>query len=653
MLGKKLSVVIVNYNVKHFIEQCLFSVLKASENLACEIFVVDNNSVDGSVELIKEKFPQVTLIENKINSGFSVANNQAIKRASGEYVLLLNPDTIVQEDTFTATCNFMDANPNAGGLGVKMLDGQGNFAPESKRGLPTPAVAFYKMIGVSKLFNQSKKFGKYHLTYLPENEINEIDVISGAFMLMRKSILDKIGLLDESFFMYGEDIDLSYRITQAGYKNYYFPKTQIIHYKGESTKRSSLNYVLIFYKAMALFNKKHFSGSHAFWFNFLIRLAIFMRAGLALMIRIIKNYFLPFVDFCLIIAGLLLVKYGYQHYADIAENMYSNNLIIVAFPLYSLAWIVMVYFSGGYDKPIKLIKILRGVVFGTIVILITYALLPEFLRFSRAIILLGTVGTLVSYLLTRVCFHIMKIKSFSLNATPTKRIAIIGELEECKRVNQLLKDTNANPVFVGFVGVQENENTNEQFVGGIHQITEIISIHQITEIIFCAKNMSSQFIINNMLTLVSSGVDFKIAPTESLSIIGSNSIDTAGDLYVIEVNSITKPQNKRNKRLLDVFVSFVLIILSPIIIWKQQHKFQFLKNVFNVLVGTYSWVGYGKYVDKLLPKIKPSILSPSYLLKGNVLDNPKVTLLHLRYAKDYSIEKDIRIIWECCFSLGN
>ena len=166
------------------------------------MFVVDNNSVDGSVSLIKDKFPQVTLIENKVNTGFSVANNQAIKIARGEYVLLLNPDTVVQEDTFTKVLAFMDANSNAGGLGVKMLDGQVNFAPESKRGLPTPAVAFYKMFGLAKFFPKSKKFGKYHLTYLPENETNEIDVISGAFMLIRKSVLDTIGLLSDTISLY-------------------------------------------------------------------------------------------------------------------------------------------------------------------------------------------------------------------------------------------------------------------------------------------------------------------------------------------------------------------------------------------------------------------------------------------------------------------
>jgi GT2 family glycosyltransferase len=197
----------------------LFSVFKAAEALPCEIFVVDNNSVDGSTTLIKEKFPQVILIENKINTGFSVANNQAIKLAKGEFVLLLNPDTVVQEDTFSKIINFMETTPDAGGLGVKMLDGQGNFAPESKRGLPTPEVAFYKMFGFSKLFPKSKKFGKYHLSYLDENDIHSVDVLSGAFMLIRKSVLENIGYLDETFFMYGEDIDLSYRITKSGFKN--------------------------------------------------------------------------------------------------------------------------------------------------------------------------------------------------------------------------------------------------------------------------------------------------------------------------------------------------------------------------------------------------------------------------------------------------
>jgi GT2 family glycosyltransferase len=216
----KISVIIVNYNVEYFLEQCLNSVRKALENVSGEVFVVDNNSIDGSVEMVAQKFPEVNLIANKDNRGFSKANNQAIELSSSEYVLLLNPDTVVEEDTFTKVIQFMNDHPDAGGLGVRMLDGKGNFLPESKRGLPTPSVAFYKIFGLSRLFPKSKRFSQYHLGNLSEFETNEIDILSGAFMLMRKEALDKVGLLDEAFFMYGEDVDLSYRIQLGGYKNY-------------------------------------------------------------------------------------------------------------------------------------------------------------------------------------------------------------------------------------------------------------------------------------------------------------------------------------------------------------------------------------------------------------------------------------------------
>lgn len=647
----KLSVVIVNYNVKHFIEQCLFSVLKASENIACEVFVVDNNSVDGSVTLIKEKFPQVNLIVNKTNTGFSVANNQALKIATGEYVLLLNPDTVVQEDTFAKILAFMDSHPDAGGLGVKMLDGQGNFAPESKRGLPTPEVAFYKMFGFSRFFPKSKRFGKYHLTYLSEDQLSEIDVMSGAFMLIRKTVLDKIGFLDETFFMYGEDIDLSYRIKKAGYKNYYFPDTQIIHYKGESTKRSSLNYVVIFYKAMAIFSNKHFSGSNAFWFNALIHFAIFLKASLALLSRFFKAFTVPMIDFCVITFGLFFIKNIYQQNTGIDGNIYSEKLLSVAFPLYALAWIIMVYFNGGYDKPIKILKIIRGVLVGAVFILMGYSLLPESLRFSRALILLGTSWAMVCFVFTRLLFHVLKIKSYSLSSAKTKRIAIIGEEQEFNRVSALLKETHANPSFVGFVSAEINGVHNPSYIGKINQIDEIIKVHQISEIIFCAKDISSQFIINNMLTLVSSGVDFKIAPPESLSIIGSNDVDTAGDLYVIDVNSISKSNNKRNKRLLDIGISIVAIVFSPILFFIQEKKSNYFLNCFNVLFGFYSWVGYGRITDKSLPEIKRSVLYPSMLLDVEI-DNNKMKLANLRYAKDYSVEKDLMILWKCKEKLG-
>ncbi|HKI88019.1 MAG TPA: glycosyltransferase, partial [Draconibacterium sp.] len=360
----ELSVIIVNYNVKHFLEQCLHSVQKAAEDIQVEIFVVDNNSVDGSAQLIREKFPHIHFIENKENVGFSKANNQAIRQAKGKYILLLNPDTVVEENTFQKIIYFMNEHPKTGGLGVKMIDGKGNFLPESKRGLPTPWVAFYKMFGFSKLFPKSKKFGKYHLSYLNENEIHEVEVLAGAFMLLRKSTLDEIGLLDETFFMYGEDIDLSYRILQAGYKNCYFPETTIIHYKGESTKKGSLNYVKMFYNAMIIFARKHFPGGRAGLFSLLIHLAIYFRAFISVMKRATEKIYLPLLDAVLIYSGYLFLT-PYWENVRFDEGYYPNEFLQIVVPVYILFWLFGILFSGGYKKPVDLLKLARGLLWGS------------------------------------------------------------------------------------------------------------------------------------------------------------------------------------------------------------------------------------------------------------------------------------------------
>lgn len=648
-----LSIIIVNYNVKHFVEQCLHSVFNASKNLNIEVFVVDNNSVDGSVPFIKQKFPQVKLIENKTNTGFSVANNQAIKLSTGKYVLLLNPDTVVQEDTFEKVVTFMNEHPEAGGLGIKMFDGKGKFLPESKRGLPTPAVAFYKIFGLAKLFPNSKKFGQYHLTYLDKDKTHQIDVLSGAFMLMRKETLDKVGLLDETFFMYGEDIDLSYRITLGGYKNYYFADSSIIHYKGESTKKSSVNYVIVFYKAMAIFAQKHFSSGNAILFNFLIHLAIYLRATIAITARFIKQAFFPAIDFGLILLGLYMIKDIYELQFKFNDDYYSKRLIDLAFPIYTLIWMFFSYLSGGYDKPFRFLKMIRGVLVGTGIILIIYSLLPENYRFSRALILFGTAYTVLVYLITRVIYNAAGLSQFKFKTEQkSKRIVIIGSEEEFDRVFNLLKETRINAGFVGFVSNNDNGVKHQYYIGNFNQINEIVDVHVINEIIFCAKNISSQNIIDKMLTLVTKGVDFKIAPPESLSIIGSNSIDTAGDLYVIDINNVGKPENRRKKRLFDLTSAGLLLLFSPILFFIQTSKFSFIANCFKVLLGIYSWVGYGKAPRKDLPAIKPSVLTPADASKTE-LQTDKINLLFLSYSKDYSVEKDIKIVFAALRNLGN
>ncbi|HLY69534.1 MAG TPA: glycosyltransferase family 2 protein [Puia sp.] len=275
-----LSIIIVNYNVKYFLEQCLCSVRKAIEKMEAEIIVVDNHSTDGSMEYLESKFPGVRFIANKENQGFGKANNKASLFAKGKHILFLNPDTIVAEDSFEKCISFMESSDNTGAIGVKMVDGKGIYLKESKRGFPSAWAAFCKLSGLTSLFPHSGIFSKYYLGNLSEKENQEADVISGAYFFVRKEILDKTGGFDEQFFMYAEDIDLSYRIQRAGYTNYYFAETTIIHFKGESTKKD-FRYVKLFYKAMKQFVKKH-SGRSALY-SIVVEVAIWLRAAIAMM----------------------------------------------------------------------------------------------------------------------------------------------------------------------------------------------------------------------------------------------------------------------------------------------------------------------------------------------------------------------------------
>lgn len=638
----KLSVVIVNYNVEFFLEQCLNSVFKSLTHVSGEVFVVDNNSIDGSVEMVKTRFPQVILIENKENAGFSKANNQALKIAKGEYHLLLNPDTIVEEDTFEKVVRFMDEHPDAGGLGVRMIDGRGNFLPESKRGLPTPRDAFYKIFGLSRLFPKSRKFGRYHLSYLSPDETHEIEILSGAFMLMRKSVLDKVGLLDEAFFMYGEDIDLSYRIVLGGYKNYYYPGTRIIHYKGESTKKTSVNYVFVFYNAMIIFARKHFSSKNASLFSFLINLAIYFRAGLAVMNRLIKKSIIPLLDYVVILIALFGISYIHHYYTQI---LVPENILKIALPVYAGVWFLSALFSGAYDKPIRLLPSVFGALIGTGLILIGYALLPKDIQFSRLIILAGGITVGIYYLLSRIFLHFI-FKDWRIGGVRNKRFVIVGDEDETERVHQLLLQTNSKILSVEYVSAGDEKN-NKKFSGSLSQLEQVVEIHKIDEVIFCAKNISSQQIISSMLNLEGSGADFKIAQPETSFLIGSNSIETKGDLYVMDLNRINKPANQRMKRLLDFFSGLKMILLFPLFMLFYTNKKQLFKNVIGLLFGSVSLVGYApvKHISTLrLPKIKKGILKANQQFNEGVHDEDAIARINLIYAKNHSMLMDLKIV---------
>lgn len=640
----KLSVIIVNYNVKYFVEQCLLSVRSAVANMdqhygfhSTEVFVVDNNSVDGSVELIQEKFPEVHLIANKDNPGFSKANNQAIRISKGEFVLLLNPDTIVEEDTFLKCISFMDNHADAGGLGVYMVDGKGNYLPESKRGLPSPKVAFYKIFGLSTLFKNSERFGKYHLTYLDKNQTHEIDVLSGAFMLMRKKTLDKVGLLDEDFFMYGEDIDLSYRIQKGGYKNYYFPETKIVHYKGESTKKGSANYVFVFYNAMIIFAKKHFAA--ASWYISIIQFAIYLRAAISLLKRAFVKLLLPLLDFVGIYAGLILVMlYWEQNHRYVEGGAYPAVVAWVYLPICALIWLLAGNILGVYSHKPRINDVLKSTLAGSISVLLIYALLPEYMRFSRAIILVGTAVTFAVLTLNRALLGKLTKGKLGFRKNEQKRTLIVANNDEFDRIKWVLNQTFSQSEVIGNVSILESE---KGAVGRVSQLPELVRIFRINEIIFSGKELSAEQIIYQMSTLSTPGLEFKTAPSESLYIIGSNSVNTQGELYMLGIQSISKPENKKRKRQFDIGMSLLVFFLSPFLAMLGNSLSGLWSNCAKILRGEKTWVGYVPSVHNMhLPSLKDAVIHPLSNLESKTWDAKITENCNLLYAKNYSPNED-------------
>ena len=644
----ELSVIIVNYNVRYFLEQALQSVQRAAAALPpgeVEIFVVDNHSVDHSVAMVREKFPEVKLIVNRQNTGFSTANNQAIKQAQGRYVLLLNPDTVVREDTLVKCLQFMDAHPRAGALGVRMIDGSGKFLPESKRGFPAPFVAFCKTFGLSALFPKSRLFNRYYLGFLDEHQTHEVDVLAGAFMFIRKSVLEQIGLLDEAFFMYGEDIDLSYRIVQAGYKNYYFPETTIIHYKGESTKKGSLNYVRTFYQAMLIFARKHFSGRQARLFIAMIYAAVYFRAGLALLTGFFRRSAFFLADALLVSGGLVLLKNFWASYYYHQPDYYPDSFLFINVPVYTLFWLGAVFFNGGYDEPFNLRRLIRGLLTGTVLLLAVYGLLPLELRPSRAILLMGAVWAVAATTALRTFFHFALSGNFRVGRTRPSNLVIVGSETESQRVRQLLALAQVPKNYIGTVAPGQDFNPATS-LANLERLDEVVAIFKVDEVIFCASDLSSDSIMRWM-TQLGPSIHYKIVPKESLSIIGSHSKDSAGELYTIEISyRIASPVARRNKRILDL----LLLLLLPFFWLFAKRKWTLLRNSLQILAGKKSWVGYATdnpvQSEHRFPAIKPGLLSPADALRAKVKDEHTLRHLDFLYAKDYHVWQDLEIVWK-------
>ena len=565
------SVVIVTYNVREFLEQALRSVEQASAGLTVETFVVDNDSADGSAQMVRERFPDVRLIANEENVGFATANNQAIREAAGRHVLVLNPDTILQEDTLRTMVAFMDDHPEAGAVGCRILNPDGTFAPESRRAFPTPAVAFYRIAGLSKLFPQSPTFGRYNLTYLPLDEVCEVDALSGSCMMVRRDAVlgsesdasapgTSAGLFDEAFFMYGEDLDWCYRIQQAGWRIYYTPDTQIVHYKGESTKKGDLRYVMLFYGAMLRFVEKHVTHREGAGVADRIasallavglRLGIVSRAALAALGRVGRAVSGPVMDGALAWAARAAAAAAWSR-AD--GFTFEASYYAFVLPAYAAVLVSAVGLTGGYRRTGQSLRpVLAGAALAGLAVAALAFFVPT-LAFSRAVVGLG-LGVAAGLLLAR------RLRGRAARSAP-RRALLVGAGGEAERLQRLLDDHARGSTVVGYVAETEADGTLP-WLGRPRQLRDLARLHGANDIVFASDSLTNTAILDGMRALRDLPVQLKILASGHDRIIGKASVeDYAAPLQAAE-RTVAPLRPAWTRRVVEVPVAVAFVLLGP------------------------------------------------------------------------------------------
>jgi len=550
----KLSIVIVNYNVKAFLQQALESILKATQSIDTEIFVVDNHSVDGSIEMLQTQFPQIQLIQNQTNLGFAKANNQAIKLSTGEYVWLLNPDTLIQEDTAIKLIEVMEADQEIGLLGCKILNDDGSLQLACRRSFPTPWVAFTKLLGLANIFPHSKWFGRYNLTHLDPDEAYEVEAISGSCMFIRRAALQEVGMLDETFFMYGEDLDWCFRFGKSGWKVYYTPVTSIIHYKGESSKVALWDTNTHFYRAMDIFARKHFKSTSRFPIHWVLRLGIFARYLFSILSKLSQNaaaYILDLSGLLIITLIAIFIKF---RTLDVLDQY------IYVLPVYLVSWLAVITSLGLY-RTYKY-SVSRSILAATLGFLINVTLTYFFkdYAFSRIVMLISYFGALLWISGWRIVASSRRTENFELG---TQRILIIGEYQGAKDIfSRLMTNLALGYTPVGIVTTDGIEHDDDRIVGHLTDLLDLVQYHRIDDVIFTSDNVELSKIFDFLPTLSQQGVKIKLVPGNLSFIVGKSAVENLQSVQFVDMDFKYYHTGSRIvKRLEDLIIGPILYLL--------------------------------------------------------------------------------------------
>ena len=650
-----LSIIIVNYNVRRFLENALTSIYRALEGIDGEIFVVDNASTDGSAEMIRAKFPRVRLIENGENAGFARGNNIALRQAGGEFILLINPDSVVQEDTIRVMLRFFREVPDAGIAGCKILNPDGSFQLPCRRSFPTPWVAFTKIFGLSALFPKSRLFGRYNLTYLDENETYRVDALGGAFMMVRREAYEKVGGLDESFFMYGEDIDWCYRIGKAGFGVYYVHATKIIHFKGESTKRSDIDEIKLFYRAMQLFVRKHFNRSRPVLL--FLSLGIFIRGTAASLARLVRPFQIVLVDALLALGALLAGEY-----------VYWGGLFRFPAYAYPMVWIVPLALivllsasAGSYTTArLSINRSFTAVASAYVIISATVFFVKAF-AFSRAVVIIAGLLSLALLPGWRLGVRLFG-RAGSGSSVFGRRTVIVGTGNSAQQVLRKLRARVDNGYDVlGFIDTSlrrvGERVAGVEIIGSIDNVGKVIDEYRVGEVIFSTDGLSYENILSVVARSRNRSINFRLVPGSLESIIGKTSIDELDTLPLVDIEyNIHRPANRFVKRMVDVLAASVLLVtVYPVLrvfMKAMDGKTSAVLRIPDVLRGRLSLVGLPPG-DAALAGRQPGdthYLGPEGLTgllqihSREDLDPDERERYTLYYAKNQSLMLDMQII---------